>query len=100
MGENTDIECDLNSDDILYFLHIPKTAGTSLTNVLETPYNYSEIYQDVLWLDLFEKLPKNLNDFKGKMSKKNINDPFAYRRAQYVDILMHSEEIFKKYPTR
>lgn len=38
------------------------------------------------------------DDFRGKLSKKNIKDPFAYRRAQYVDILMKSTEIFKKYP--
>jgi dihydroorotate dehydrogenase (fumarate) len=29
-----------------------------------------------------------------------MKDPFAYKRAQYIDILMKSEEIFKKYPTR
>ncbi len=40
-----------------------------------------------------------LDDFRGKMSKDNIDDPFAYQRAQYVDILMNSEEIFKRYPT-
>ena len=41
---------------------------------------------------------KNLNDFKGKLSKNNINDPFAYNRAQYIDILMNSRDIYKKYP--
>jgi dihydroorotate dehydrogenase (fumarate) len=43
---------------------------------------------------------KRLDDFRGKMSMKKIQDPFAYRRAQYVDILLNSEEIFKKFPTR
>ncbi|PLW95033.1 MAG: dihydroorotate dehydrogenase [Marinilabiliales bacterium] len=41
---------------------------------------------------------ESLDEFRGKLSKKNIKDPFAYRRAQYVDILMRSSEIFKKYP--
>ena len=31
-------------------------------------------------------------------SRKNLNDPFVYQRAQYVDILTKSETIFKKYP--
>ena len=41
---------------------------------------------------------KTINDFKGKLSMKNLKDPYAYKRAQYVDILMKSNEILKKYP--
>jgi dihydroorotate dehydrogenase (fumarate) len=43
---------------------------------------------------------ESLDDFRGKLSKKNIKDPYAYRRAQYVDILMKSGEIFNKYPMK
>jgi dihydroorotate dehydrogenase (fumarate) len=42
----------------------------------------------------------SINQFKGKLSKVNIKDPYAYQRAQYVDILMKSSEIFKKHPLR
>lgn len=48
------------------------------------------------WMD--KKGYKTLADFRGKLSRKNLKDPFMYQRAQYVDILMKSEEIFKKYP--
>ena len=48
------------------------------------------------WMD--KKGYKTLNDFRGKLSRKNLKDPYTYQRAQYVDILMKSEEIFKKYP--
>ena len=41
---------------------------------------------------------KSIADFKGKLSMKNLKDPYAYKRAQYVDILMKSNEILKKYP--
>lgn len=41
---------------------------------------------------------KTINDFKGKLSMKNLKDHYAYKRAQYVDILMKSNEILKKYP--
>ncbi len=34
-----------------------------------------------------------LNDFRGKISKKNSKSPFAYRRGQYIDILMNAEKI-------
>ncbi|MCF8295580.1 MAG: hypothetical protein K9I34_05895, partial [Bacteroidales bacterium] len=40
----------------------------------------------------------SLNDFRGKLSRKNIADPYAYKRAQYVDILMKADTIFKHYP--
>ena len=42
----------------------------------------------------------NLSEFRGMMSKKSIKDPYAYKRAQYVDILLKSDHIFKKYPLR
>lgn len=41
---------------------------------------------------------KSLNDFKGKLSKSNIDDPFAYKRAQYVDILLKSELFMQYHP--
>jgi dihydroorotate dehydrogenase (fumarate) len=48
------------------------------------------------WMDA--KGYKTIDDFKGKLSMKNSKDPYAYKRAQYVDILMKSNEILKKYP--
>lgn len=41
---------------------------------------------------------ESLDEFRGKLSKKNMSDIFTYKRAQYVDILMKSDEILKKYP--
>jgi len=50
------------------------------------------------WMD--SKNYATIDAFRGKLSRKQLKDPFAYRRAQYIDILMKSEEIFKKYPMR
>lgn len=50
------------------------------------------------WME--KKNYKTIEEFKGNVSKKNSTDPFAYRRSQYVDILMTADEIFKKYPMR
>ncbi len=36
--------------------------------------------------------------FKGKLSKRNLKDPYAYKRAQYVDFLMKSKDYADKYP--
>lgn len=34
-----------------------------------------------------------LGDFRGKLSRKNISDPYVYKRAQYVDLLLRSGEL-------
>ena len=79
-------------------------AGSDCVQVVSTLYKnkieqITAILQDIeRWMD--KKGYKTIDDFKGKMSKQNVSDPFAYQRAQYVEILMKSEEIFKKYPTR
>lgn len=39
---------------------------------------------------------KSIADFRGKLSDKALNDPFVYKRAQYVDLLMKSDELFRK----
>jgi dihydroorotate dehydrogenase (fumarate) len=41
---------------------------------------------------------KTLDDFRGKLSLKNIDNKYAYQRAHYVDILMGSDEILNRYP--
>jgi len=77
-------------------------AGADVVQMVSTIYrNSPSVVSDILmdmnkWMD--SKDYKSLDDFRGKLSRKNMKDPFAYQRAQYVDILMRSESIFKKYP--
>ena len=77
-------------------------AGADTVQVVSTIYKngpqyIAKILDDIeLWMA--NKGYKTLDDFRGKLSRKNLKDPFAYRRSQYVDILMNSKEIFKKYP--
>ena len=77
-------------------------AGADVVQMVSTIYrNQPSVVSDILielsqWMD--EKGYKSLSDFRGKLSRKNMKDPFTYQRAQYVDILMKSESIFKKYP--
>jgi len=45
------------------------------------------------WMD--EKGYQTLDDFKGKLSKNMLTkNPFVYKRAQYVDLIMNAEDIF------
>ncbi len=34
-----------------------------------------------------------LADFRGKLARANVTDPYTYKRAQYVDLLLRSEEL-------
>jgi dihydroorotate dehydrogenase (fumarate) len=37
----------------------------------------------------------SLDEFRGKLSNNRLtNNPFVYKRAQYVDLLLNSQEIF------
>ncbi|NOX46994.1 MAG: dihydroorotate dehydrogenase-like protein [Chlorobi bacterium] len=78
-------------------------AGATCVQVVSTLYKngieqVTSILTDIeRWMN--DKNYKTLDDFRGKLSREHIDDHFAYRRAQYVDILMKSDEIFKKYPT-
>lgn len=77
-------------------------AGADAVQMVSTIYrNHPSVVSDILielnrWMD--NKGYKTLDDFRGKLSRKKLKDPFAYQRAQYVDILTKSETIFKKYP--
>jgi dihydroorotate dehydrogenase (fumarate) len=79
-------------------------AGADTVQLVSTIFkNKTGVVSEILtgmshWMD--EKGYKTLDDFKGKLSRKNIKDPFVYQRAQYVEILMHSDDVFKKYPMR
>ncbi len=44
------------------------------------------------WMD--RKGYEDLEAFRGKLSSKAINDPFVYKRAQYIDMLLKSEDYF------
>jgi dihydroorotate dehydrogenase (fumarate) len=79
-------------------------AGADCVQVVSTIYkNGPDQIRKMLeemeqWME--SKNYNKIDDFRGKLSKKQMKDPFAYKRGQYVDILMKSEEIFKKYPLR
>jgi dihydroorotate dehydrogenase (fumarate) len=75
-------------------------AGADCVQVISTIYknkigHISKILSDIeSWME--SKKYKSLEDYRGKLSNKKINDPFVYKRAQYVDLLLKSDQIFKK----
>jgi dihydroorotate dehydrogenase (fumarate) len=79
-------------------------AGADAVQVVSTIYKNKPAYIATMLEDITKWMESknyySLNDFKGKMSKVSLKDPFAYKRAQYIDILMKSDEIFKTFPVR
>ncbi len=77
-------------------------AGADVVQVVSTVYKNKIDYLSVILSDLQKWMESKgygkLSEFRGKLSNKNINDPFVYKRAQYIDLLIKSDEIFKKYP--
>ncbi len=37
-----------------------------------------------------------IDDFRGKLSQKHLKDPFVYQRAQYIDLLLHSDQLLNR----
>lgn len=74
-------------------------SGSSCVQVVSTLYKNGLSQIDNIkkelekWMDI--KNYTSIDEFRGKLSKNKLgNDPFVYKRAQYVDLLINSEEIF------
>ena len=76
-------------------------AGADCTQVVSTIYinKFGQIKKMLNEIEkwMADKGYNSLDDFRGKLSRDKVKDPFVYKRAQYVDILMNPEEIIKQY---
>jgi dihydroorotate dehydrogenase (fumarate) len=74
-------------------------AGADCVQVVSTLYkNKPEHISTMLtemeaWME--SKKYDSLSDFKGKLSKKSLKDPFVYKRGQYIDLLLGSDQLVK-----
>lgn len=88
------------SDDVIKML----LAGADAVQMVSTFYENGIDYVTAILSDIQKWMDKkgyaSIADFKGKLSRTNIHDEYAYKRAQYIDILKNSSEILKTYPLR
>jgi len=74
-------------------------VGADTVQVVSTLYKHKISHISVMLDEMNEwmksKNYNSLKDFRGKLSEKNTNDPFVYKRAQYIDLLLKSEDILK-----
>ncbi|MFN2379608.1 MAG: dihydroorotate dehydrogenase-like protein [Bacteroidales bacterium] len=73
-------------------------AGSSAVQVVSTLYKngvsqIGEMKKEMEeWME--QKGYNSVDEFRGKLSRKRLTNPFVYRRAQYVDLIINSEELF------
>ncbi len=76
-------------------------AGADAVQIVSTIYKNGLVQITTMLEDMAvwmkNKGYNSINDFKGKLAKDNLKEPFAYKRAQYVDYLMKSKELVKKF---
>lgn len=74
-------------------------AGADAVQVVSTLYQNGLDYVSTMLKDMEEWMERkdyhSLEEFRGLLSKEKIKDPYAYKRAQYVDILMKKVELYK-----
>jgi len=87
----------MNGSDVIKML----LAGADCVQIVSTLYlNQIEVISSMLkelekWMD--SKGYKSIADFQGKLSKKNSENKLPYHRAQYMDFMMTTSQILKKY---
>jgi dihydroorotate dehydrogenase (fumarate) len=77
-------------------------AGADAVQIVSTVYRNKATYVSQMIKDIEDWMKSkgysSVTDFRGKLAKVNSQDPYAYKRAQYVDLLMQPFDIMKKYP--
>jgi dihydroorotate dehydrogenase (fumarate) len=87
----------MNGSDVIKMI----LAGADCVQIVSTLYlNQIEIVSIMIreitkWMD--GKGYKNIESFRGKLSKKNSENKLPYHRAQYMDFMMTTSQILKKY---
>jgi dihydroorotate dehydrogenase (fumarate) len=87
----------MNGSDVIKMI----LAGADCVQIVSTIYlNQIEVISTMVrelgkWMD--SKGYKTIENFRGKLSKKNSENKLPYHRAQYMDFMMTTSQILKKY---
>jgi dihydroorotate dehydrogenase (fumarate) len=83
----------LNGDGVIQML----LAGADSVQVVSALYKHKITIIETLLKDLNQWMDargyKSLDDFVGKLSRKNLKDPWAYQRSQYVRALLRENPL-------
>lgn len=78
-------------------------AGADCVQIVSTIYKHKPEHIAIMlseigtWMNAHKF--ESISEFKGLLSRKKTANPYIYKRAQYIEILMGSEEVQKKHLT-
>jgi len=87
----------MNGSDVIKMI----LAGADCVQIVSTVYlNQIEVISSMLveiekWMD--SRHHKTIDSFRGKLSKMNSENKLPYYHAQYMDFMMTTSQILKKY---
>jgi len=74
-------------------------AGADCVQVVSALYKHKPEHITSMLNDIESWMNSNkfsaIDDFRGKLSRASVKDPFIYKRAQYIDLILGSEQMFK-----
>lgn len=88
----------LTGDDVIKMLLAGADAVQVVSAIYKKGISYiTHILQELeSWMEI--KKYRSISEFRGKLSKDKLGDPFVYKRAQYIDILMKSDVFVHYHP--
>jgi dihydroorotate dehydrogenase (fumarate) len=89
-----------NANDVLKMLLAGAASVQVVSAVMKNGADHIKVMLEGIerWMDA--KGFEYINQFQGSLAREKVNDPFAYKRAQYVDILLKSRDFYKTYPLK
>jgi len=73
-------------------------AGATAVEAVSTFYHNGVGYASTMLKEVEEWMDRkgydSIEAFRGKLSSNTIKDPFVYKRAQYIDMILKSDEYF------
>lgn len=86
------------SNDVIKMLLGGASSVQVVSAVMKNGADHIKVMLDGIekWMDA--KGFENIDQFQGLLARNKIKDPFAYKRAQYVDILLKAKDFNKSYP--
>ena len=89
-----------NANDVLKMLLAGASSVQMVSAIMKNGADHIKVVLEGIekWMD--KKGYTYIKEFQGKLAKQKIKDPFGYKRAQYVDILLKSRDLYKQYPLK
>jgi len=88
LNNSFQIEHKLKEEDVLYFLHIPKTAGGTLISHLDENFDLDQICHKHYWSEWFDDIPRDFSKYRLYRGEFGFSlNRFLNKKPLYMTIL-------------